>query len=327
VTQNLRDLDRGLDVILPDLLSNTQATTRNFGFHNHTFVRPVLRAKTSDRLCLKMLRWLHSVHPRTEDIPVALSDEEFSVIPWDPAIYFMPCSVQHGLLYLPLFFHELGHLLYASHRHEMDDLVRDLQEQIEGLLTPSVQRDDQHALEAERQRIIIVETWYAWTQELFCDAVGYSIGGPAFEHAFSMYLRMQGPEQYEVPPERLARRSHPVSWLRVRLLADRARRAGRDTDAVLLEDAWGEIAASMNIAEDYYGFYDDPFLNPVQATINDMLMEASPRTFRDHEVSATGTDTTPVSAVHLLNLAWSRFFDDSSEYRSWEERAIDNFLA
>lgn len=100
--------------------------------------------------------------------------------------------------------------------------------------------------------------------ELFCNAVGYSIGGTGFAFSFAMYLRMQGPDQYGVPPERLAGRSHPVSW--PRLLADRARRVARD---------------------DYYGFYDDPFLNPVQAAIDHILMEASPRDFRDHEVVPT----------------------------------------
>lgn len=326
VTQNLEYLDGGPDAILPDLLSSTQATTRGFALHNHMFVRPVLRAKPSDRLCLKMLGWLHSAHPQTQDIPVALSDEEVSVIPLDPAIYFMPCSVQHGLLYLPLFFHELGHLLYTLHRGEMDDLVRNLQRQVGELLAPSVQRDDEYQREEERHRGAIVETWYEWAQEIFCDAVGYSIGGTAFACAFSMYLRMRGPDQYRVPPELLAGRSHPVTWLRVRIIADRARRMGRDADARLVEDAWDQIGASMSIAEDYYGFYDDSFLGPVQATIDDMLVEASPRAFREEEVVPTETGATPISPVHLLNLAWMTFLEDQVEYRRWEEHLIDDFL-
>ena len=231
VTQNLELLDGAPDTILVEVLSNTQATTRSFALHNHTFVRPVLRAKPSDRLCLKMLRWLHSVHTQTEDIPAALSDEEVAVVPLDPAIYFMPCSVQHGLLYLPLFFHEFGHVLYALHRNEMDDLVQELQRRLERLLTPSVRRNDEHGREEERQRSVIAETWYEWSQELFCDAVGYSMGGTAFAHAISMYFRMRGPDQFRVPPELLAGRSHPVAWLRVRVLADRARRMGREEDA------------------------------------------------------------------------------------------------
>ncbi len=107
----------------------------------------IIRARPSDRLCLKLLRWLHSVHPQTQDIPLGLSDGEFGIWPALPLpiLYFMPSSSQHGLLYLPLFFHEFGHLLYACHKAELDDLVRDLQRQIEELLMPSVQRDDYYA--------------------------------------------------------------------------------------------------------------------------------------------------------------------------------------
>jgi hypothetical protein len=326
VTQNLEYLDGGPDAILPELLSNTQATTRSFAFHNHMFVRPVLRAKPSDRLCLKMLGWLHSVHPQTKDIPVALSDEEVSVIPFNPAIYFMPCSVQHGLLYLPLFFHELGHLLYALHRSEMDDLVQDLQKRLERLLTPSIRRNDEYGQEEDRQRGAIVETWYEWAQELFCDAVGYSIGGTSFACAISMYLRMRGPDQYQVPLELLENRSHPVAWLRVRILADRARRMGRDEDAGYLEDAWDKIGVSMGIAEDYYGFYDDSFLGPIQEAIDDMLVEAAPRSFREEELAPVATGVPPNSPVHLLNLAWKQFLDDPDGYRGWEKSLVDDFL-
>jgi len=333
VVQNLDYLDLGLDVILPDLLSSTQTVTRSFALYNHMYVRSVLRAKHSDRLCLKTLRWLHSIHEQTRRVPVGLSDEEVSVVPMDPeismtpAIYFLPCSVQYGLLYLPLFFHEIGHLLYAFHRREMDDLVRDLQGQIRGLLAPSVQRNDQHARDDERLRGYIVQTWYSWTQELFCDAVGYSLGGPAFASAFSMYLRLRGPDQYQVSPRRLVLRTHPVTWLRIRLLADRARRAGRHHDATSLEGAWDSIGAAMDVTEDYYGFYDDSFLDPVLSTIEDMLTETEPRSFREHEGTAADPDAIPASPVYLLNTAWRQFLNNPDGYRSWEERAIESFIA
>jgi hypothetical protein len=142
-----------------------------------------------------------------------------------------------------------------------------------------------------------------------------------------MYLRMRGPDQYRVSPEQLAGRSHPVTWLRVRLLADRARRAGRCADADVLEEAWNQIGASMDIDEDYYGFYDDSFLEPVQVTIDDMLVEAAPRHFRDHEVLAAHPGAAPSSPVHLLNIAWRTFLDNPGGYGRWEETAIDAFLA
>lgn len=324
--QNLHDLELGIAAILPEVLSNTQGVTNNFGLYNRMFVRPVLRSKPSDRLCLKLLRWMHAAHPDTSSIPVALSDEEFSVAAVRPTIYFMPCSAQYGLLYLPLFFHEFGHLLYFLRENEMDELVRDLQSQIERLLTPSVQRDDQRAQQQETDRRRVVETWYEWTQELFCDAVGYTMCGTAFAQAFSMYMRMRGPSEYHVLPEHLAGRSHPVTWLRVRLLADRAHMMGYAGDARLLEGAWEVIAASMGIDEDYYGFYDESFLEPIRSTIEDMLTETSPRPFQGHEVEIVERLTVPASPIHLLNLAWVGFKADSDGYREWEERSVKDFL-
>ena len=290
VVQHLRDLALGEDAILPDLLSSSQEVTQTFYVFNQRWVSPILRAQPADRLCLKLLRWLHAVHPQTQRIPVGISDGGFASLPvlhW-PTIYFIPPSARHGLLYLPLLFHEFGHLLYGCHKPEMDDLVRDVQSHIAELLAPSVQRNDLQAQTDEGKRRIIVETWYEWTQELFCDAVGFAIGGPAFALAFSMHLRLLGGDAYHMPPEDLARRQHPVTWLRVRLLANRARQVGHHTDADALEHAWDIIAEAMDIVEDYYGFYVPEFLPAVQQTLDDMLTETS------HGVS-------PIRKLHLLH--------------------------
>ena len=167
----------------------------------------------------------------------------------------MPPSAQQLLLYLPLFFHEFGHLLYVCHKPEMDDLVRSLQQTISEYLEPSVQRDDAHAKREQKQRSEIVESWFEWTHEIFCDAVGLVIGGPAFAHPFSMYFRMLGRDEYYLKPKYLEGRAHPVTWLRVRLIVDRARRMGFSELAASLESIWLTIANQMSVTEDYYGFY------------------------------------------------------------------------
>ena len=314
--QNLQDIDLQLEDTLPELLSTTQIITREFRLFNQRQVSPVLRTLPSDRLCLKILRWLHASSPSTEQIPVALSDEEFSIWPTEPAIYFMPSSFQHGLLYLPLFFHEYGHLLYSCHEQEMDDLTRDFQTAIADLLEPNVQRNDLHAQEEETTRTIIVETWYGWMQEIFCDAVGFYIGGPAFLRAFSMYLRMHGRNEFKVPINELAGRPHPVTFLRVRLLSDLTKRMGYNAEADKLEEEWEKIAQTMEITEDYFGYYEESFLPDLQHTIDDMLIESSPQMFNDEEGSP----------VRLLNQAWQKFDADSDSYPDWEAQAIEGFL-
>ena len=154
IEENLRDLDRQQDSILPDILSNTQVVTRYLQLFNRFLISPVIRVQPSDRLCLKLLSWLHAAHSKTSGIPVAMSDGDFASWPDPrfPTIYFMPPSAQRRLLYLPLFFHEFGHLLFASHKQEMEDLITDLQKQIADFLEPSQQQgDSQSPLELEQR--------------------------------------------------------------------------------------------------------------------------------------------------------------------------------
>ena len=331
--QNLQNLNLGIDSILPNILSDTQVLTRNVRLFNQRLVGPVLRARESDRLCLKVLRWIHSTHPLTQDIPTALSDGDFASWPqlnW-PTIYFMPPSAQHRLLYLSLFFHEFGHLLYGCHEPEMDELVKALQKEIAQFLEPSAQRDDRHAQSESKRRSSIVETWYEWAHELFCDAIGFQMAGPAFAYSFSMYFRVLMRDQYHIRPEELEHRDHPVTWLRIRLLADRVRRMGFEADARALEDTWDKIATTMGVVEDYYGFYTDEFLPSIQQTIDDMIVEAAPRAFEAHEVSAAellrvDSASTPSSPVQLLNQAWRKFLDDEDRYTAWEKKAIESLL-
>jgi hypothetical protein len=261
---------------------------------------------------------------------MALSDGDFASWPqlnW-PTIYFMPPSAQYRLLYLPLFFHEFGHLLYACHEPEMDELVKALQKVIAQFLEPSAQRDDRHAQSEAKRRSVIVETWYEWAHELFCDAVGFQMAGPAFSYSFSMYFRVLMRDQYHLRPEELERRDHPVTWLRIRLLADRARRIGFEADGKALEDTWNKIAASMGVVEDYYGFYIDELLPSIQQTIDDMIIEAEPRAFEAHEVSAAellrlDSTSRPTSPVQLLNQAWRIFLNYEDTYTEWEKKAIE----
>ena len=119
----------------------------------------------------------------------------------------------------------------------------------------------------KRDRNVIVATWYEWAKEFFCDAVGFTMGGASFAYAFSMYLRILGRSEYHVPEKDLARSSHPVTWIRIQLLANRARRMGYKTVATDLEEKWSQVAAALGIMEDYYGFYDPKFLSVIQGKL------------------------------------------------------------
>ena len=326
VLQNIRDLELGQENLLKDILSNTQLVAKAFYFLNGQPASPVLRARSSDRLTLKILIWLHATHSQTKDMPVAVHDGEFSIWLINPGIYLMPCTVQQGLLNLPLLFHEFGHLLYRCYHPEMSALVNELQGAIGDLLLPSVTRDDGYTDEQEKSRKVIIETWYAWAQEFFCDAVGLVMGGPAFAYAFSTYLRILGMNEYHVSKEQLAHRSHPVTWIRIHLLADRARQMAYNEVATDLEEKWDEVATALGVVEDYAGFYDSLFLPIIQEKLDDMLTETSPREFQESEVQKQQASTF-TSPVALLNSAWQKFHDEPENYREWEEEAIERFLS
>jgi hypothetical protein len=205
-------------------------------------------------------------------------------------------------------------------------LVEHLQETIAELLTPGVQRDDLHDRIEVAKRTTIVETWYEWAQELFCDAVGLMIGGPAYAYAFSMHLQMLGRGHFHLPAEELARRDHPVTWLRIQLLAHRARRVGYREDADILETRWKTLATVMGIVADYHGFYEEEFHPAIQQTIDDMLTEAAPVMYSD-DIAGPSSRTSPFpSPVSLLNQAWRKFWENQDEFRGWEEQVIAAFL-
>jgi len=334
VEQNLKFLERPEDDILQNIHSRTQGLVRAFRLFNQFRATPILRTQDSDRLCLKLLQWLHHVHPQVQSLPIAIGDGQPSILVGDPGsfirkpvFYRVPSTIQRGLLYLPLLFHEIGHQLYSIHKPEMDSLVRDLQLEIRSSLMPAVRRDDRQDQRERERRNIIVETWYEWTQELFCDAVGFSIGGAAYLQAFSLYMRMQGRGQFHEPPESLEHRSHPVAWIRVQFLADRARQEGLSSEAETLESNWSQVAESLDVQEDYFGFYETSYLPSVHKTIDHMLVEANPRQFPDNDRRTNSNLSELVEyPAHLLNRAWELFLDEPSEYNEWEDRAIQAFL-
>lgn len=324
VQLNLRYLALGNEDILPDVLSNTATLVRAMQLISGRLVSPVLRSSPSDRLSLRTIGWLHQVHPETRDFPPAFSDGEVATWPmlgFGGPLYFFPAVEQRGLLYQPLYFHEFGHVLYAHHKPELDDLVGDLQLAISGALAPPSQRNDRHAAAQTSERQSIVSAWYPWTQELFCDAVALTLGGPCFLRAFSSYLGLLTESDFYQPAERLRHSTHPVSFLRVKFLLAHARRAGYDELAGMVEDEWTAVAQGLSVTEDFHGFYVDSLGPAIEKTIEDMLIEASPRTHTDTEAGG-GSWSPDDSPVRLFNCAWQIYDQGQDEYEEWEQEAV-----
>jgi len=327
VELNLKFLAIDEDSILDDLLSKTQQASQETRLMSSMWIVPLLRARNSDRLCLSTIQWLHQNHPETSDYPAAFISGNCAIRPFlhIAPIYLFPSVEQMSLLYQPLLFHEFGHLLYAIHKPEMDDLVRELQYEVDELLMPVSQRNDRYSENMTAQRQDIAYTWYAWAQELFCDAIGFEIGGPSFLHAFSNFLNTRDMGNYYRDPRGLQYSSHPVTWLRIHFLSRRAREAGFSDLANAIEKEWDDVAQLMGIFEDYHGYYDDSVDQVVLETVEDMVIEASPRHFESEEVVNTD-HRDPISLIGLLNLAWEVYLNDFENYSHWEQNQIDVYL-
>jgi len=327
---NLNDLDLGQNSILEDILSNTQQVTQHVRLLSSRLVTPILRSSSTDRFCLRVIAWLHTKHPSTVKYPAAFTDGDCAIWPFldiNP-IYFFPASEQRGILYLPLYFHEFGHLLYACHRQEMDDLVRDLQQHVDDILIPTSQRGDRHSLVQAQLRHAIVMTWYKWAQELFCDAIGLTIGGPAFLFAFSSYLSTLDRGDFYRPLSELGGSGHPVTLLRIKMLIKQSQRMGLSVESEVVLREWEVIRNAMGIAEDYHGYYTLQLQDQLEQTLHDMLVETAPVVFQSSGVNVKELIVTPTdSPVVLVNKAWKAFATKSvNQYMTWESEAMESWL-
>jgi hypothetical protein len=329
IKRNLKDLAHDHSDIFENVLNQTQRAMNNLELVNCRFAGPIIRSKEEDRLGLILLRWLHDEHPQASSRPFALSDGGFAVFPpeeW-PTVYFLPSSRQHSLQYLPLLFHEFGHLLYVLHKAEMDDLVADLQIVIADSLAPMTVRSHSEAEESEGFQGSVVTAWYEWAQEFFCDAVGLRIGGPAFLSAFIEYFRVRSIREFYIPPEDQLASEHPVTWLRVTMLVDLARSLGLEREAEQAETDWRGTAKLLSVYEDYGGTWKDEFIRPLRLMIKRMLEVSEPREFRAEEILEVASEASR-NPIGLLNAAWQHSRRASpTEYLTWERQTISAFVS
>ncbi len=326
VERNLRWLRLGRANILDNIYSETLNVIYSMRLLSDCHAVPVLRAAESDRLCLALIHWMHGVHPQTQNCPAACVDGNCSILPKHGLpLYYFPCAEKRTLLYLPLFFHEIGHELYLYHKREMDELVRDLRRDIDDLLMPASQRNDSHLEQQATQRQSIIDTWYSWMQEFYCDAVGLTIGGPCYLQAFSTFISPLWQMNFYREPKYL-KSSHPVTLLRIRFLTKRARATGYTEIAQQVEGQWDEVARAIGIEEDYHGFYDNVLEQVVDETLENMLVETNPRACTPSEAGGglwvAGEDT----PIRLLNWAWQQYMANRDHYSNWEIERIDDFL-
>jgi hypothetical protein len=331
IARNFRRLGLPQDDILEDVLSDTQQATVYCRLISERMAAPVLRTSHNDSLGLRLITWMHRTHPSTMGVPAAFAEGGIAVYTFlvaaIAALYYVPRLVQRSLLYLPLYFHEFGHILYKLHKQEMDDLVREIQRKLDDTLKPRSRRNDSHAEAQASHRRQVVTTWYKWAQELFCDAVGLEMGGPSYLYAFSSYCGYLTQGDFYLPPVYLSISNHPVTLLRIRFLARRAKSLGLTDEAQAVEEEWDTVASTLGVNEDYHGFYEETLAEPTEAIITDMLTEADPRRFLPEEAAPSHDWQPGYSPVYLFNRALRKAQSDPPNYTQWEDEEIRRFLS
>jgi len=207
----------------------------------------------------------------------------------------------------------------------MDELVKELQDFIVSELQPMSQRNDLRAKRQRELQMAVGITWYAWAQELFCDAVGLLTTGPAYGYAFSDYLLHLDRGDFSLDRPALSYSSHPITWLRIKFLVSRARKLGYTEMASELESQWASMAASLGIVEDYFGYFESSWMSKVESVLDDMLTETSPRPCSKEEALADREWSSGDTPVFLLNRAWWTARRSPQSFPTWEPSALSTF--
>ncbi len=292
------------------------------------FIHPLYRMSEEDRLALMVIEWLHKSHNQTISKQFILSNGNFSIAPSSnsPTLYWLPVTCQFSLLYMSLFFHEFGHLLFLNHKEEMEVLIREFQDKLAEHLSPSISQSDEKYQSYVDKAADIVETWREWMEELFCDAVGLLIGGKAYLLAFSNFIRLGGLKEFFIAEKYLSKRSHPVSLLRIKFLIERANEIGLGNETEVLENEWKKLATTLSVNEDYFGFFEDRFKNDIASLIDDMITEANPITFND--ISLQPIKNIPdKNFIQIINEAWDKYLSTPEEFNVWEKGIIKKIVA
>ena len=150
------------------------------------------------------------------------------------------------------------------------------------------------------------------------------MGGPCFLKAFSHFFRMRSNDQYYVPRDEQLQRRHPVTWLRTKMLVDRARKYGLHTLADGVQNVWPR-RPSRGVQEDYEGTWSEDFFLPLRQMLDDMIRGICSQSHQSADVIVPAGHAKSLSPVQLCNIAWNQFEAEGKSYRAWEKDAIDLF--
>lgn len=328
VNRNLKVLESEVtaNLLLEEIISYTSSIAMRVSLMSATIVPALIRDPYGTQLSLRIILWIHRQHTQSQTAFPATADGGWSILPMvQYPIYYIPLLQQNRLLQQPLLFHEFGHLLHQLHKAEVDDLIFEFQITVIRKLNSALGTNDRYYQQQLAKNNTIAITWYSWIVEIFCDSVGFTIGGPSYVKAFSLALSSMRREDFHMNIDNIMGSSHPVSWLRVKFLAERAKNDGFVDISNHVLSEWNETAKTLGIEEDYYGMYDEVLHQSIVEIIDDMIVETNPRKYTDIDLATTSSNVF-ATPIRLLDKAWHQYESDPDGYRDWEKIIIQQYL-
>ncbi len=105
-------------------------------------------------------------------------------------------------------------------------------------------------------------------------------------------------------------------------MVDRARQRGYRHAAEVVFGQWQQTAELLRVTEDYHGFYTDSLKTALVKTLDDMLVEVSPRECTSEEANAVAWQESEEDLIGLLNRAWLEFVENPSQFSDWERQVF-----
>jgi hypothetical protein len=127
------------------------------------------------------------------------------------------------------------------------------------------------------------------------------------------------------PEENLCKSSHPVSWLRVKFLVQRAKVMGLVEEAERMNKDWQDLAKLLNINENYHKYYRDSYNSFIVTALDDMIKEANPIFFKDFDSPIVSYIANDHNFIQLVTWAWQTYIEAPTEFRRQEQHVLNFF--
>lgn len=242
-------------------------------------------------------------------------------------VIFVPVGEARFLLHLPDAFHELGHYVLFSRENTLrlkeigdryDIAIKRITEHYQELVNKK-SRDTGPASIIDLLKLIHYQWKEYWINEFFCDLFALYTLGPAYAWAHVHLTIKTSEDVYEF--SKMLPQSHPSDDSRMRMLIIGLNRLGFSSEAKLIFSKWNDIPA-VNTTEplvEYQYAYPAKLMEEIADLFLTGLREGNFEIISPDKLEKMNPD----SVVKTLNEAWSSFWNNPEEYRSWEEKCIE----